>query len=207
MPVAPTVSVKMLTYNHEAYVSSAVEGVLNQVTNFDFELLIGDDSSTDDTAKIAAQYADVDPRVRLILRERNLGMHQNSLELTQISRGKYIAWCEGDDCWTRTDKLQTTVDYLEANSGVGMVYTDYDREVVASGSSEPMFLETTGKNRNRAPNVDDILLGDAGIATCTVVARSELVKLLTAADPLLYSSGQFLMGDTQLWAEIALKSE
>lgn len=109
----------MITYNHEKYIAQAIESVLMQKTSFPFELLIGEDCSTDGTRKIVREYQEKYPSViRAFLREENTGGRQNFRRIYQNSRGKYVALLEGDDYWTATDKLQKQVDLLDARPDI-----------------------------------------------------------------------------------------
>lgn len=112
----PLVSVCMITYNHAPYIAQAIEGAMMQQCDFPFELIIGEDSSTDNTRAIVLEYKEkyLD-KIRLLLREKNVGMERNFIETMQAAKGKYIALCEGDDYWTDPCKLQKQVDFLEAN--------------------------------------------------------------------------------------------
>jgi glycosyltransferase involved in cell wall biosynthesis len=108
------VSVAMITYNHEAFITQAIESVLMQQTDFEVELVIGEDCSIDGTCAIVCEYADRYPgRIRLLLPERNQGAQANGLATLNACRGQYIALLEGDDYWTDATKLQKQVDYLE----------------------------------------------------------------------------------------------
>jgi glycosyltransferase involved in cell wall biosynthesis len=107
----------MITYNHEQYIRQSIEAVLSQVTNFDFQLVIGEDNSTDSTKEICLVFAERYPdKIKLITASANVGMSKNFLRTYKACKGKYIAFCEGDDYWTDTNKLQKQVDFLEANS-------------------------------------------------------------------------------------------
>jgi len=121
------VSVGMITYNHEPYIAQAIEGVLAQKTNFSFELIIGEDCSTDNTAAIIKEYAQKYPD---ILKARynisNLGVMVNAVETMQQCTGKYMAFCEGDDYWTDQYKLQKQVDFLEANEDYSLCFNETD---------------------------------------------------------------------------------
>src|ERR1039458_1989546 len=102
----PVVSVIMVTYKHERYLAEAIEGVIRQKTSFPVELLIGEDCSTDGTREIALSYQKRVPEmIRVITSEKNVGMHENFARLIVAARGKYIAFCDGDDFWHRPDKL------------------------------------------------------------------------------------------------------
>lgn len=108
------VSVLMLTYNQSRYIDDAIKGVMSQHTDFPFELVIGDDASTDDTVeklkKWQARYSD---KIRIFAYEKNKGTIQNFLSTRRQCHGKYMAICEGDDYWIYEKKLQTQVDFLE----------------------------------------------------------------------------------------------
>jgi len=105
-----------MTYNHGNYIADAIESFLMQKTNFNYEILIGEDCSTDDTKVIVERYAKENPgKIRIITSEQNVGARINSQRLFENSKGKYIAECEGDDYWTDPYKLQKQVDYLEKN--------------------------------------------------------------------------------------------
>ena len=112
------VSVCMATYNHQKYIKQAIEGILMQKTDFEFELLISNDFSTDSTSQIINEIIINNPngfRIVFYEQEYNLGMHLNGDFLLKKAQGKYIAICEGDDFWTNPNKLQIQFDYLEQN--------------------------------------------------------------------------------------------
>lgn len=111
------VSVIMITYNHVKYIRQAISGVTMQKTNFKYELLVGDDLSTDGTQdiirEVAQEYPDI---IKPILRDKNMGVALNFSDLLSRSKGKYVAICDGDDFWTDENKLQKQVDFLENNT-------------------------------------------------------------------------------------------
>lgn len=108
------VSVIVLTYNQEKYIAQALDSILMQKTNFDFEILVGDDASTDGTQKILQMYQQRYPNiVKVFRREKNLGPTKNAYELFLIAKGKYLASCEGDDYWLSPDKLNIQISFLE----------------------------------------------------------------------------------------------
>lgn len=112
----PIVSVCMITYNHEKFIRHALDSVLMQKTNFDYEILIGDDCSTDNTVRIIEEIQNKYPnRIQLFKRKKNMGMCANSYNVMCHARGKYIANLEGDDYWTTENKLQKLYDFLENN--------------------------------------------------------------------------------------------
>lgn len=110
------VSAILITYNQEKYVAQAVESMLNQETNFKYEILVGDDCSTDNTPKILQEYNDRHPdKIKLFLRETNLGGTHNAYLLKKEAKGKYLTLLEGDDYWIGKNRLQYLVDFLEQN--------------------------------------------------------------------------------------------
>ena len=121
----PLVSVLIITYNHEKYIAKAIESVLMQNTDFGYEILIGEDDSSDNTRQICKEYAAKYPdEIRLFLNDRKNVIYiegqppglTNIVNLLKKASGKYIAICEGDDYWTDPHKLQKQVDFLEKNS-------------------------------------------------------------------------------------------
>ncbi len=197
----PLVSVKMITYNHAPYIAQAIEGVLSQKTDFSYELVIGEDCSTDGTREIVLRYAEAHPDIiRVMTSESNVGMRANGRRTTQACRGKYIAWCEGDDYWHRDDKLQLQVAYLEAGDDCTLVHSDCDFYVQSTARRFPSWDTRRGLAPPETPTVAALLKGEYAIRTCTACARLETVRDLLESDSETYGSVRFLMGDTQLWA-------
>ena len=121
----PLVSVCMISYNVEAYIADAIEGVLAQESSFPVELVIGDDASTDRTLEIARSYADRYPgRVRILAFSENHGIAGNTARTLEECKTPYVAICDSDDVWSDPHKLQKQVDFLEAHPDYGIVYTD-----------------------------------------------------------------------------------
>ena len=119
--IKPVVSVLMMTYNHGKYLNQAVESVLEQKASFPFELVIGDDCSSDNTLEIAGQLKAKYPEVVIVLSSPvNLGITPNFVRLVGACKGKYIAMLEGDDYWTDDTKLQAQFDLMEANPALAL---------------------------------------------------------------------------------------
>lgn len=110
------VSVVIATYNHEKYIRHTLESVLAQKTNFEFEVLVGEDCSSDGTAAIVREYAEKYPDIIVpFIREKNLGMGGNIVDLVMRTTGEYVAFIEGDDYWIDDYKLQKQVDFLDSH--------------------------------------------------------------------------------------------
>ena len=116
----PKVSILCLTYNQKLFITQALDSFLMQKTDFDFEILIHDDASTDGTTKIIRQYQKKYPSIiKIIVQKENQFSKGNSEILTEylfpLVKGKYIALCEGDDFFTDESKLQTQAEFLDNN--------------------------------------------------------------------------------------------
>src|SRR5580765_7727743 len=132
------VSVCILTYNHARFIAQAIEGALAQALPFTWEVLVGDDGSTDGTAEIVSEYAQRHPdRIRAFHFQYPAGHvrtsgQRNMRNLLERARGRYIAVVEGDDYWTSAEKLRRQVEFLELHPNysacfhnVRMVHEDH----------------------------------------------------------------------------------
>jgi glycosyltransferase involved in cell wall biosynthesis len=172
----PVVSVCMITYNHEKYISNAIEGVLMQKCNFKIELIIGEDCSTDETRAICTKYVNQNQSIiKLLTSEENLGMMPNFLRTLSFCQGKYIALCEGDDYWTDPFKLQKQVDLLESEPLASACFHDCAIQNEISG-----VLQKNACKANlyrRATFKTDDLIMDNFINTCTFLFRRKCLEI------------------------------
>lgn len=125
----PEVSVCCITYNHENFISEALDGFLMQETNFPFEVIVRDDASPDRTADIIREYEKKYPNIIKPIYELENG-YQKGIKPSSVTFkkavGKYIALCEGDDYWTDEKKLQIQKDFLDKNEEYVICYTDVE---------------------------------------------------------------------------------
>lgn len=118
-------SVLVLTHNHEAFLAQALDSVLMQQTTFAYEIVVGEDGSTDQTRAVVEAYHRCHPdRIQPIYQACNAGVGPNLRACFAACRGQYLALLEGDDYWTNPHKLQMQVDWLEAHSDYTMCYHD-----------------------------------------------------------------------------------
>jgi len=118
----------MITYNHEHYLADAIQGVINQICDFEFELIIGEDCSQDATRQIALDYERQYPDIiRVVYSDKNVGMNANSRRIFDQAKGKYVAYCEGDDFWCDRTKLAQQVALIENDPKVCIVHSDWTR--------------------------------------------------------------------------------
>ena len=131
----PLVSVTVTTYQHVNYIRDCLNGILMQKTDFPYEIILGEDGSSDGTQEICKEYAVRYPdKIRLFIRDRRISQFVrkdgtvsrfNGIWNRMSARGKYIAWCEGDDYWTDPLKLQKQVNILESDKNIGFVYSKF----------------------------------------------------------------------------------
>ena len=124
------VSICCITYNHEKFINKCIDGFLLQKTKFNFEILIHDDASTDNTANIIREYEnrypDIIKPIYQIENQYSKGVSISATFNWPRAKGKYIAMCEGDDYWTDPLKLQKQVDFLEKKNDYGLIHTDFN---------------------------------------------------------------------------------
>jgi len=115
-------SVCMLAYNQAELFREAIESVVTQETNFEFEVIVCDDASTDGTADVLREYEKKYPHlIKAVYREQNVGHYTNYVDAHNRARGEYAAHLDGDDLFL-PGKLQTQVDFLDANPNVSVVW-------------------------------------------------------------------------------------
>ncbi len=167
------VSVHMPAYNHERYIAQAIESALMQRASFDFEIVIGEDCSTDGTRAVALDFAERHPgRVRVLAHPVNLGIWENDQAIIRACRGEYIAWLESDDYWTSADKLQKQVDLLDANRDVTACF---HHAGCLTDSKEPLTWRRGPRQLKPFYTLDDLLEQGHFVPSCTAVFRRSLV--------------------------------
>lgn len=202
--VEPLVSVTVATYQHAHFIKECLDGILMQKTDFYFEVILGEDGSTDGTQEICKEYAEKYPdKIRLFIRDRKLSQFINQDGSTSrfnaiwnrmSARGKYIAWCEGDDYWTDPLKLQKQVDFLEAHPDY---YAVAHNCIVVDKNSNPngeCYPECKDVEYTIDHYIEDILPGQTATFICrnwiiSPFFDTELLDLgLNPGDRLLYVS-------------------
>lgn len=188
------VSVAMVTYNHERFITQAIEGVLMQQTDFPIELVVGEDCSTDDTRMIVQGYAQRYPQqIRLLLNERNQGPSANFAATLEACRGQYIALCEGDDYWTDPLKLQKQVDFLETHPDC-MICFHQSLRIYDDQDKAPYFLVEF--------NGDQIFKKEQLYANCMIQTCSVLYRRIPMGD-FFEKSARLKIGDWPLFVYLA----
>ena len=167
------VSVAMITYNHEEFIAKAIDSILMQRTNFDYEIVIGEDCSTDNTRNIIIDYNNKYPnKFRLFLNDKNLGGHRNFKQIFESCKGEYLALLEGDDYWTSPVKLQKQVDFLDNHPECAICFHNVT-ELYSIDCREPH--EFLPKNQKEFFSVEELFQGNF-MPTPSVMYRNGLIK-------------------------------
>ncbi len=187
------VSINCITYNHEACIADAIEGFLMQKTDFEYEILIGEDCSTDNTREMIEGYIKKYPgKIRLITSESNVGWRANEMRLLENSRGKYIAICEGDDYWVEANKLQKQVDYMESHPECSLCFHAAD---VVNNQGYTSGKQVKPYNESRIASMRDmIVIGDFS-PTASYLFPKKYVENL----PLFYQNAHVGDYPMQMW--------
>lgn len=197
----PFVSVAVMTFNQEKYIAQTLDSILEQKTEFPFEIVIGEDCSTDNTLKICKDYQHKYPEIiNLLDNTINLGITRNFHRIAQSCKGKYIAVCAGDDYWTDSLKLQKQYDFLENNPDYGMVHTNY----LEYYENENIYINPNIKNIPQG-DVYEELIFKSFICAPTVCFRAELYNEFI--DKYLDIILTWIMEDRPMWLYFASKSK
>ncbi len=153
------INVLMTTYNLEKYVEESILSVINQKTEFDFNLIILDDCSTDNTINIINSIAKTHPfgnKIELHINENNLGVLQNSKKIFGLASAPYIAMIDGDDYWIDQQKIQKQCHFLENNTDFNSSCSLVQSYYVSSGFRKT-FVDGWHKSKKEDYVIQDYL--------------------------------------------------
>lgn len=197
------VSIRCCTYNHESFIRQCLEGFVMQKTTFRFEAIVHDDASSDKTAAIVREYAKKYPEIIKPIYETENQYSKRNGSLRRIMnshmRGKYIAFCEGDDYWIDPLKLQKQVDFMEANPDYTMCCTN---AVIQTAEGNEEWCRYPADQT--VPTEDVITHGGLFVQTATLLFRREV--LIEATD-YPESAKKCHVGDFPLQIYAALKGK
>ena len=189
------VTIRCITFNHEKYIGETLEGFVNQKTNFRFEAIVHDDASTDGTAEIIQMYAEKYPSIikPIFETENQYSKKDGSINriMAAYSRGKYVAYCEGDDYWTDPLKLQKQVDFLDSHPEYGLVSCGFSQYFQSLDKFGP-----TLEYENQDLSYDDLLIINR-IGTLTVCVKKEILDMYGKMYADEYSKWSY--GDYPIW--------
>lgn len=172
------VSILCTTYNHELYIRDALDGFLNQKVDFDYEIIIHDDASTDNTPKIIKEYEEKYPNIIHAIYQKENQYSKKGFSMLKdiyiICKGKYIAACEGDDFWIDPHKLQIQVNFLESHSEY--IMTAHNAIVFNTSDNTIKAMSPYSCDKEITPE-EIILQYNGNIPTASVVVRSNALKM------------------------------
>lgn len=193
------VSVIVLTYNQEETINTALDSILNQETDLNYEIILADDCSTDNTPMICREYEKLYPeKIKFIARKANLGLVKNYFDCFSKCKGRYIADCAGDDIWLGTDRLQRQFDIIDGQSDISMV------------SGQWICYDESSNKSFQVPNIThpgvyqgkgfmlDLLTGKKVINLSSSLYRKEIITDFLQRDPGILKGDDNVIEDLQI---------
>jgi len=213
----PVISVIVATYNQEDSIGRTLDSVLMQQCNAAFEIVVGEDCSTDGTLAICRQYEARHPDIiRVLANERNKGVVKNYFDCILASNGKYIADCAGDDFWTDPLKLQKELDFMEQHPEVNIVFTRWNWYDEASGATRPCLPPPfDGQIVKGSEMLEQIIMQTEMnvFHLCSSLYRADVTKKAYHDYPDLFIGDDLATEDIQLtfmmakWGDVAYLSD
>lgn len=209
MKQPPVISVVVCTYNQQDTIGRTLDSILMQQCHVPFEIVIGEDCSTDDTLAVCQSYADRYPdTIRLLANQQNKGVVNNYFDCVEAARGEYIADCAGDDFWTDALKLEKEVTLLKQHPEVTLVHTNWTyynettRTTMPSG--EKPFTEPFTRGLKMA---EDIIIqsGMPVIHLCTALYRRRVLMAALKDDVQMFRNPEYGCEDVQVTLIMALQ--
>ncbi len=193
------VSVCITTYNLEKYIEQTLNSILSQKTSFDFEILVGDDCSTDGTREILLAYKERFPeKIKLHLQQKNVGVNKNDYDLIYLAHGEYIAWCDGDDYWIDEYKLEKQVRILDENPQYSCVHTLWRNFYEQESRFEDVYFEQYDWERilNGRQYIEKLLTWqDSGCRFSSLMNRREILLNALGTEPSILTEVDHLQND------------
>lgn len=204
------ISVVVVTYNQAETIGRTLDSILMQQCHVPFEIVIGEDCSTDNTRDICQTYAQQHPDIiRLICNERNKGIVDNYYDCLLACRGKYIADCAGDDFWIDAQKLEKEVRVMEAHPEVTMVITNWQYYNEQTQGTSPSLQQqhapiTPGKNLLKAIITQQSM---SVFHLCTALYRADVFRKAYEEDTDLFRNKTYVSEDMQIAFTMALNGD
>ena len=195
----PLVSIAVITYNQQESLPKTLDSLLAQKVDFPYEIVVGEDCSTDNTREVLKGYAERYPDIiKPIYHETNKGILGNYVSTLAQCKGKYMAGCAGDDSWSDPEKLQMQVDVMEQHPEIGLVYTDV---IVDSVATNQQFYRGC---QDPQDNLFTQLLHGCFITAPTTCYRSELLQCVDFDE---FQRLGFIMEDYPMWLTFSLHTK
>jgi len=197
MKSSPFISIAVITYNQEKYIAQTLDSIIEQEHGYSYEIVVGEDCSTDGTRSILLEYKEKYPdNIKLLLNEKNYGLIKNYFNVLGNCSGEYIMQCAGDDYWL-PGKVRTQIEFMENNSDVGMCYSNIQHLYPNKKRSVTKFY--------KGFRTIDILIKKHDIFAATIsLKRNLLLKYIDVIRPL---EKKWLMEDYPLCLWFAYNSK
>lgn len=188
-------SVVVITYNQEEYIAQTLDSILNQEHTYKYEIIIGEDSSSDNTKKVIEEYVEKYPEIiKPMYNNSNMGLIKNYFNVISRCQGKYIMECAGDDYWL-PGKVKRQIDFLENNPDVGMCFGNVETLPKSDKKIE---------KKNRSVSFNDLIKCNC-IPALTICCRAKLIdNYIKEINPI---DKKWLMEDYPMWLYVSLKNK
>jgi glycosyltransferase involved in cell wall biosynthesis len=163
-------SIILLTYNHENYIRQSLESILMQRVNFEYEVIVLEDCSTDNTRKIVLEYKNKFKNIMLFFNKRNYGGSFTHIIGKRYANKEYVALLEGDDYWVNIDKLQQQIDFLDNNQY--FIGCAHNTELLYEKNDERKLLIKSDNRIKTVCDIKDLILGGCYFHTSSYVWRN-----------------------------------
>ena len=196
------ISVIVCTYNQEKTIGRTLDSILRQKCHEKFEIVIGNDASTDDTKRICQEYAEQYPSIiRLFNNEKNKGLIDNYYDCLLATRGEYISECAGDDFWTDDMKLEKEIKILEENADVTLVHTNWQYYDETSEKTYPSPTKHFNAPLTNGSEMLEAIITQTEspvIHLCTAMYRRDVIIKAYNNDTYLFRNKSFACEDLQV---------
>ena len=191
------VSVLIISYKQVKYIKQAIDSVLMQKVDYDYEILLADDCSKDGTLEIMKEYKKKYPNmIKILERKKNLGAAQNSLDARLKAKGEYVVYLEGDDYWCDENKLKTQSDFLDEHPDFSAIAhiqegRNLDNEIVG-------YFPKSVKKDTVIYGVEDFIKNAKNFSASSVMYRNFNKDVKRVEEYKYFRSIDPLIGDAQL---------
>jgi glycosyltransferase involved in cell wall biosynthesis len=191
-------SVAIITYNQEGYISQTLDSIIDQEHHYSYEIVIGDDCSSDNTSNIIIDYCNKYPTIiKPLLNNKNMGVINNYYNVLSMCKGKYIMECAGDDYWL-PGKVAAQIKYMDEHIDIGMCY---GRTLMYRDDIKKITRKCFGSKKE---TVCELYSGN-DIPALSVCIRHDLInKYIEEVKPV---EKQWIMEDYPMWIWFAYNSK
>ncbi len=184
------ISVLVITYNHEKFIDDCLAGIVMQKGIDLMEIIVADDCSTDGTTEILRAWQAKDPRIQLIINEKNLGVAENFVKGWRACQHKYVAFCEGDDFWIDPDKLRKQLFELAQDSTLSLVYTNYHK----INEKGELVQKSVLKDQPPRFTLEDLIMSHGPSTNTAMLKRAVIPENLPASFFSVLNPDDFIFG-------------